>query len=123
MWMARDGNVEPVTPPVPSDTSRSFPEVTYSCVKSLYCWCSDMPLNVCIHEAAIDSRQTGVDWANFCREECATYTSRNLIQIGGFDANGSPIVVEIDETKYFHRKYHRGHWHEGHWVFGGTERT
>jgi len=62
-----------------------------------------LPLNVCIHEAAIDSRQTGVDWAIFCREECATYTSRNPIQIGGFDANGSPTVVKIDETKYFHR--------------------
>ena len=35
MWMARDGNVEPVTPPVPSDTSRSSPEVTCRCVKSL----------------------------------------------------------------------------------------
>jgi len=33
--MARDGNVEPVTPPVPSDTSRSSPEVTCRCVKSL----------------------------------------------------------------------------------------
>jgi len=30
--------------------------------------------------------------------------------------------VEIDETKYFHRKYHRGVWKEGHWVFGGIER-
>jgi len=89
----------------------------------LYCWCPDLPLNVCIHEAAIDSGQTGVDWANFCREECATYSSRNPIQIGGFDANGSPTVVKIDETKYFHRKHHRGHRHEGHWVFGGTERT
>jgi len=35
---------------------------------------------------------------------------------------GEPIVVEIDETKYFHRKYHLGQWREGHWVFGGMER-
>jgi len=38
------------------------------------------------------------------------------------DDNGEPIVVEIDESKYFHRKYHRGQWREGHWVFGGIER-
>ncbi|KAK9709876.1 hypothetical protein QE152_g26375 [Popillia japonica] len=31
-------------------------------------------------------------------------------------------VVEIDESKFFHRKYHRGQWREGHWVFGGIER-
>ncbi|KAK9754939.1 hypothetical protein QE152_g903 [Popillia japonica] len=31
-------------------------------------------------------------------------------------------VVEIDESKFFHRKYHRGQWRESHWVFGGIER-
>jgi len=36
--------------------------------------------------------------------------------------NGKAIVVEIDESKYFHRKYHREQWREGHWVFGGIER-
>ncbi|KAL8589047.1 hypothetical protein ACOMHN_055060 [Nucella lapillus] len=35
---------------------------------------------------------------------------------------GEPIVVEIDETKYFHRKYHRGQWREERWVFGGIAR-
>ena len=39
------------------------------------------------------------------------------MEIGGID-----VVVEIDETKFFHRKYHRGLWREGHWVFGGIER-
>nr|KAG5690783.1 hypothetical protein BaRGS_015310 [Batillaria attramentaria] len=44
-------------------------------------------------------------------------------QVGGLDeVTGQPIIVEIDETKYFHRKYHRGQWRDGHWVFGGIER-
>jgi len=54
-----------------------------------------MLLSVCTHEAAIDSRQTGVDWANFCREECATYTSRNPVQIGGFDAMVRPLLSKL----------------------------
>jgi len=47
---------------------------------------------------------------------------KNADEIGGIDANGEPIIVEIDESKYFHRKYHRGQWREGKWVFGGVER-
>ena len=38
------------------------------------------------------------------------------------DDDREPIVVEIDETKYFQRKYHRCQWTEGHWVFGAIER-
>ena len=44
--------------------------------------------------------------------------------VGGLDEEtGLPIIVEIDESKYFHRKYHRGQWRDGHWVFGGVERN
>lgn len=51
------------------------------------------------------------------------YVERHSEEIGGLDiATGMPITVEIDESKYFHRKYHRGEWREGHWVFGGVER-
>ena len=47
----------------------------------------------------------------------------NPPRLGGLDpVTMEPIVVEVDETKYFHRKYARGQWHEGHWVFGGIER-
>ncbi|CAH1381532.1 unnamed protein product [Tenebrio molitor] len=35
----------------------------------------------------------------------------------------SSKVVEIDESKFFHRKYHRRRWRAGHWVFGGIERN
>lgn len=40
--------------------------------------------------------------------------ARNDVELGEFDVSGDPIVVEIDESKYFHRKYHRGLWTEGH---------
>ena len=41
--------------------------------------------------------------------------------IGGTDATGNPIEVQIDKSKFMHRKYHRGLYREGHWVFGGVE--
>ena len=56
------------------------------------------------------------------REVCEQYLEENSQQLGGLDENGEPIVVEIDESKYFHRKYHRGQWRQGHWVFGAIER-
>ena len=31
---------------------------------------------------------------------------------------GPGKVVEINESKWMHRKYHRGKWREGIWVFG-----
>jgi transposase-like protein len=74
------------------------------------------------HEAEVTQDRTIVDWFHFCREECETFLERNPIQIEGFYPNGQQITVEIDETKYFHRKYNRGQWREGHWVFGGIER-
>jgi len=63
-----------------------------------------------------------VDWCNFMRKEYQVWLTNNNEQIGGMDADGEPTVVEIDESKYFHRKYHRGQWRDGHWVFGGIER-
>lgn len=35
---------------------------------------------------------------------------------------GQLIVVDINESKYFHCKYHRDQWRNGHCVFIGIER-
>ncbi|KAF7720450.1 hypothetical protein EC973_008600, partial [Apophysomyces ossiformis] len=40
------------------------------------------------------------------------------MEIGGYDENGEPIVVELDESKFRKRKYHRGHHVEGVWILG-----
>jgi hypothetical protein len=81
-----------------------------------------MPQLLMKHEAEVTSDATIVDWCNFMREECAVWLENNAQDIEGFDHNGVPLVVDIDESKYFHRKYHRGQWRDGHWVFGGIER-
>lgn len=87
----------------------------------IYCWCCDMPQSQMMRESKANEK-TAVDWSNFMREECEKWIEGHSGEIGGMDDNGDPIVVEIDESKYFHRKFHRGQWREGHWVFGGIER-
>ena len=87
----------------------------------LFSWASEMPMHNVEWHLPI-SRKTSVDWTNFIRDVCATDVGRNPIQLGGFDNNGDPIVVEIDESYFFHRKYHRGRFMNGMWVFAAIER-
>ncbi|KAL8585556.1 hypothetical protein ACOMHN_046216 [Nucella lapillus] len=92
------------------------------CILLLYFWVEDFPQDKICRELGISSH-TAVDWCNFVREVCDEDLRRPPQQIGSLDPQTwEPIVVEIDETKYFHRKYHRGQWREEHWVFGGIER-
>jgi len=69
-----------------------------------------------LHELGI-SRQTIVDWYNFCREVCCTILEDCSGKIGGVGH-----IVEIDESKFGKRKYHRGKRVDGVWVFGGIDR-
>ena len=46
----------------------------------------------------------------------------NPRQLDGFDNNGQPIVVEIDESYFFRRKFHRGRRVTGLWVFAAIQR-
>jgi len=58
--------------------------------------------------------------------ECQTWLNTqqvDLQNVGGFDGNGQPMYVEVDETYYFHKKYHRGRRLRGCWVVGIIERA
>jgi IS1 family transposase len=56
------------------------------------------------------------------RDVCVNWMENLDIQLGGFDEDGSPIIVEIDETVYCKRKYNRGWMQRSQWVFGAIER-
>jgi len=84
----------------------------------MYCWAVDQLQTLISREAEVPEGRTLVDWCKFFRDEAAKYGDDRLNEIGGMDDNNQPLVVEIDETKYFHRKYHQRTWREGHWVFG-----
>jgi hypothetical protein len=59
-----------------------------------------------------------VNYNNFFRAECEAWITRQQVWIGGFDGNGQPMYVEVDETYFFPSKYHRGRHRRGCWVFG-----
>jgi hypothetical protein len=90
----------------------------------VYGWSRDYSQKDIAHEANLRSGATHtiVDWCSFCREVCEQHLIDHPTVIGGLDENCQSKTVEIDESKFFHRKYHRGQWREGHWVFGGIER-
>ncbi|XP_012558355.1 uncharacterized protein LOC105845315 [Hydra vulgaris] len=90
----------------------------------IYCWSPNMPVSQIQHETGMkDSPNTFADWASFCRDVCEVDLETNPLVIGGINTDGTPIVVEIDQIKFFHRKHHRGQWRQGHWVLGGIERV
>ena len=87
----------------------------------LYCWAADF-LQLQIQRETLLSGNSVSIWCTFLRDVCENVIENNPQELGGFDENNEPIEVEIDESKFFHRKYHRGLWREGHWVFGAIER-
>ncbi|KAG1135355.1 hypothetical protein G6F37_012900 [Rhizopus arrhizus] len=64
-------------------------------------------------------RKTLEDWYQALQEDL----QQNDCKIGGYDADGNPIVVEVVESTFGKRSYHRGHRVKGVWVVGGVEKT
>uniref|UniRef100_A0A0L8GWY5 ISXO2-like transposase domain-containing protein n=1 Tax=Octopus bimaculoides TaxID=37653 RepID=A0A0L8GWY5_OCTBM len=86
----------------------------YNLVLLIYCWCKDIMQKHIVDECSV-CHTSVVDWSNFCREVCDEWLRQNSVEIGGVDSKGQPLVVEIEESKFFHRKYHQ--------VLDRTERT
>nr|XP_047140990.1 uncharacterized protein LOC124816034 [Hydra vulgaris] len=72
----------------------------------IYGWSRNMPQKDIQHEAGMnDASHTLADLANFCRDVCEVDLETNPAVIGDFNTDGTAVVVEIDESKFFHRKY------------------
>ena len=87
----------------------------------LFNWATEIDMQDVMWHLNI-SKHTVIDWYNFVRDVCTIYVRNHPQPLGGFNNNGSPIVVEIDESYFYHRKYHRGRVNVGEWVFGTVER-
>ncbi|KAG1681802.1 putative cytosolic iron-sulfur protein assembly protein CIAO1 [Nymphon striatum] len=87
----------------------------------IYLWVYDSCLKYISRELGGLSSHTMSDWSNFLREVCAQWLLVNNQLIGGLNEDLTAKEVEIDETKYFHRKYHRGRYRDGQWVYGGDK--
>ena len=71
----------------------------------------------------ISSWDTIVNCNNYFHHECYTWLLNNHTLLGGTDADGQSVVVEADESYFFHRKYHRGRRRRGQWVVGFVDRS
>lgn len=61
-------------------------------------------------------------WARIILHSVVHYFEIYKVKIGGIEANGTPKIIEMDESLFFKRKYNRGTIREGRWYVGGVER-
>ena len=68
------------------------------------------------------NRITVSQYCDLFREAIVYYIEMNSTRIGGYDNEGNPNVVEIDESLFFRRKYNRDRIQNEQWYVGGIER-
>ena len=79
----------------------------------MYYWVHDVKAKHVMLFEDIANWDTTVNYNNFFRVECHNWLINQQVELGGFDHNGHPKYVEINETYFFHRKYHRGRFRRG----------
>lgn len=95
---------------------------TEKIVMMLFYWVFEVKCKHVMLFEELTSWDTVVNYNNFFRLECRNWILNQAYDLGGFDANGDPSYVEVDESYFFHRKYHRGRYRRGTWVVGLIER-
>lgn len=95
---------------------------TEKIVMMMYYWVYEVKCKHVMMFESLVSWNTIVNYNNYFRQQCCDWLLTTNQQLGGFDANGQSVFVEIDESYFFHRKYHRGQRRVGKWVVGLVER-
>ena len=83
----------------------------------MYFWSENLQTTAFLNKNLGWGKHTITEWKNFLRDLCVEIYPVNPQPIGGHGH-----VVEIDESKFGHRKYSRGRMLYGQWVFRGIDR-
>ena len=75
-------------------------------LKSIYFWSIGLTIRQLRREVPI-SKECACDLYRFLREVNGCVVIKHGTPVGGLDANGNPIIVEIDESKFGKIKYNR----------------
>ena len=65
----------------------------------MYMWSKRYPSRIIVEEIGIH-RESVVDWRNFIRDLMVKWKDETAPQLGGFEDNLEPLVVEIDESAF-----------------------
>ena len=87
----------------------------------MYLFCLDVPVKTTCELMHGDiSRQSIIDWFNFCWDICTGYIFCHPVRLGGVGRND---IVEVDEALFKEKTNTTGHDRGGgKWVFGAIER-
>ncbi|XP_028133902.1 uncharacterized protein LOC114329089 [Diabrotica virgifera virgifera] len=95
----------------------------YQIIILMYGFANDFPQKLIRREVSLGNcTKTATRWCLNCRQVCTRYFEQHPVELGGFDEQGEPLVVELDESSFLPRKNLRGADKKEEWVFGGLER-